>query len=293
MATKLKGNRGIKLTLRHPAYQLDDDDKVVIGGTFKPNLDAAWYTEQCALAAEYGVDPYLFIGFSIVEYGGYRVGEDHEFRAADRGLAHIATGRKFVTQNGASGTLVGDALHTGVMCEQAVQQQLKALGAEDIYGDGCNSFSQNSGSQKKLDRQSFILLKQLQTTALQAQHREYKWSGGRLRYKTVAEPSIAFGLQSLHGFGTLPYLYAAGHFGDGKLVRYSGGRLVPTKGFDSGLKGSEHPVYGFTLATFIHALNKNPEIRAIVPQAAEQRVAQAVNRDFAKVKVRGLRPVRD
>jgi len=284
---------GVMLILHHPAYQLDDDDRVVVGGTFRANLDAEWYRLQCKQAAEYGVDPLLFIGFSLVEYGGYRVGTDHDYRAADRGLSHVPTGRNFVSENGASGVQLGDALHSGVLAEEVVQLQLKALGAREIFAGGVSGFDPAAAAtQEQMDRQSFMLLKRLQDTALKAQNLEYYWQGKRLRYRRSLEPSIAFGLQSLHGYGQLPYLYRAGQFGHGKLVRYRNGKLEPGFAGSSGVKGTEHPIYGYSLAWFIHQMNKNPAIKQLMPPGSKLPVTQAVIRDFRKSKVRGLRPAR-
>lgn len=281
-------SEGVFVVLKHPAYQLGVH-RVVIGGEFRANLDAKWYEMQCGIATKFGVDPYLFIAFSVMEYGGYRAGEDHSFRAKDRGLSRIQTGRAFVHRNGAAGVLLADAARTGVLCEEAVQAQLRTLDAPVSPGSNCHQFSWMSPVEKR-DEQSFVLMRRLQDTALAAQRRQYRWMGGRLRSESAPDSSIVVGLQSFHGYGALPYLYRAGAFGDGLRVHHTkDGRLEPAGGRTSGLRGSEHPIYGYTLATFIQELERNAEVRKrLVPPNRVLPVTTAVKRDLANPRCRGV-----
>lgn len=286
-----QGDRCLPLDISHPGYWLDATNEVAIGGRFVPLLDKQWYREKAALAATYGVDPYYWIAFSLEEYGGYRLGPDHTATSEDRGLAHLAVGRKFVQENGAAGILLGDVIYSGFIFEPAVQQKLKQAGlpAQDSLGflaDGvkANYCYEPSAicTQDLLDRQSFIMLKAFQDKALKDAQRVYWWENDtregyegkqRLRYRarTADEStSVGYGMQGVHGYGTLPYLYRAGQYGEGTLVRYVARTqtLVPAYAGNAGITGAKHPIYGMTLSHYISVFAADPRFSDLIPADA-------------------------
>ena len=279
---KTLGENALPIELKHPAYNLNGN-MVVIGGTFRPVLDRAWYGQKIQEAAERGIDPYFWIAFSIVEYGGKRVDGAEPEKINSRGLSHLPVGNNFVANNGAAGVLIGDQLlYSGLLYQSSVQKVLRDMGAPLVnnpYFDNparanrlqtiANSmgvpvenlrqlyyfYPTNGGgpvTQEQIDTQSFVLLSQFQNNVLS---------------QTRRTGDIDSGLQSLHGYGRLPYLYRDGDYGDGKEVRYNpkDNSLVPGKAFGSGISGKDYPIYGYTLSNFIKNLYDNPQISSMVP----------------------------
>ncbi|MBK9071002.1 MAG: hypothetical protein IPL79_08380 [Myxococcales bacterium] len=286
-----QGDRCLPLDISHPGYWLDATNEVAIGGRFVPLLDKQWYREKAALAASYGVDPYYWMAFSLEEYGGYRLGPDHTATSEDRGLAHLAVGRKFVQENGAAGILVGDVIYSGFIFQAAIQSKLKQAGVpkQDAIGFNGEEFSayfchqQTSVcTQDVLDRQSFIMLKAFQDKVLKDEKRVYWWENDtregyegkkRLRYRarTTDEPtSVGYGMQGVHGYGNLPYLYRSGEYGEGTLVRYvaSTQTLVPAYAGNSGITGANHPIYGMTLLHYINVFAADERFDDLIPADA-------------------------
>lgn len=234
------------------------------------------------------------------EYGGYRIGKVlNPQKIESRGLSDVATGNNFVSSYGAAGLLMGDQFYSsGVIYDKDVQEKLKEMGApksenpllgeyddrlqqiqkilnlkdeeiQEVYYFSPPKFD-GTATPEQMDAQSFVMLKKLQETVMDHTNKK---SG-----------DVAYGLQSLHGYGTLPYLYIDGEYGKDMEVRYDskGDMFTYADGKSSGISGRDYPIYGYTLAYYIKTLHDDPRIREILPENAKTPVTDSVIKYFEK-----------
>ncbi len=284
-------------------------EKVTPTGPMRGELHGPWYNHQCKLAAEYGVDPYLFIAFSIIEYGGYETGPEPPLHGALQLQLQVKDrGRKFAAAHGASGVLIWDALHAGAAHPASVQRQIRGLGAKHPNAKGDTTLNSSNGLNyyyngdfydsrpsiadatklsdrvqytELVDRQSFIFFKELQDNILRMSSKSgldsavyqapaTKQPGGAWAWpdKQTTESSIFVGLQSLNGLGAQWRMwrneYSSKKLGDYYNQKNKSLFSRPAQYKSCGVFGNDHPMYGYTLASWISALRQSAAMRKVV-----------------------------